>query len=134
MEQSSPISAPWRYRTPVDEHPARAGRLIKERQRAREIEIRIGPTPGTRCPAMGSRNQNRAGLRILHLGSILGVGEKSEVAGPGALHSGDGGNFDFGIAFDAATERMGDFTKSHVRILRVARRPGGRGAPRILQM
>ncbi len=109
------------------------GRLIEERQGAREIEIRIsGDQRGDSGDGFG--DQNRAGLGILHLGCVLGIGEKGEVAGPGALHCGDGANLDFGIAFEAAAERLGDFTKRHVQILRVARGPGGRVAPWIPQM
>ncbi len=91
-------------------------RLIEQRQGAREIEIGIlrdqGRDAGDRL-----RNQNRAGLRVLHLRRVLGVGEKGELARPRAFHAGNAGDIEIGVAsFNAATQRSGDIAKIHGRI------------------
>jgi len=57
------------------------------------------PKPGWRPPG------------LLHLGRVLGIGQKREVLGPGALHSGHAGDFQFPVAFQAAPQPFGNFAK-----------------------
>ena len=81
---------------------ARAGprRLIEQRQRAREIEVRILRRRGGRSasPAGAARPGWRRRLRVLHLVRVFGIGQKSELAGTGVLHAGDAGDLQFAVA------------------------------------
>src|ERR1039458_7986196 len=45
--------------------------------------------------------------------SVLGIGQKGEMSGAGVLHSGHACDFDLPVAFQAAPEGTGDFTKLH---------------------
>ena len=91
-----------------------AGRLIKERQGAREVEIGILRNKARdRRARERLRDQNRRRLGLFDLGRVFRVGQKGQMTGAGVLHARDAGDLDFSVAFEAASERGGDFTESH---------------------
>ena len=64
-------------------------------------------------PASASETRMAPALRVLHLGRVLGIGQKREVLGPGVLHAGHAGDFQFPVAFQAAPQPIGNFAKFH---------------------
>ena len=115
MEQFSPTTARRRHvRQRVN---ARRGprRLVEQRQRAREIQVGILRDQAGDGQARQARfgNQDGAGLRVFHLGRVLGIGQKGELSGAGVFHAGHAGDFHLPVAFQAAPQRVGNFAEFH---------------------
>ena len=80
-------------------------RLIEQRQRSREVEIRIGRND-TRNRKVFQRlgDKDCAGCRVLHLVRVFGIRQKRELAGTGLLHPGNSGNLEARIAMHFAAK------------------------------
>ena len=77
----------------------RTRRLVEELQRAGKIDIRIGGHQARdRRIANRLSDQDCAGFGLLHLGRVGWIGEKSELAGDGVLHSGHTDDLDLSVA------------------------------------
>ncbi len=83
----------------------RPRRLIKQRQRAREIVIGIRRYQAGRLGlCQGLLHQDRPGARILHLGRVLGVGQERQLSWTRPLHSSDAGDLDVRVAVQRAAQ------------------------------
>ena len=82
------------------------GRLIEQRQGAREIVIRIrgDQAGGLGSSGRGSVTRIAAARVCFTLGAYLGLARKVSSRGPGLLHAGHAGDFDARVAVQFAAE------------------------------
>jgi hypothetical protein len=96
----------------------RARRLIKQRERSGEIEVRIARNDAGYAAFDRRGGQNGSCPAVFYFGSVFRVGKKGNVFRPRLFHAADAANLAFAVPADLTPELPGQLIYRHQSSLR----------------